>query len=119
MFVDGDLLCGVIGLRGQVAMIVQKRLMLRVQFEALIFKIVAFLEDCLQLEGESVVDELVLDGRLELLEQLDQLIDLDLVAFHKLLLVTHDRALECLVHALRRLLNVHQEPLYETLRLFH
>lgn len=108
MFVDGDLLGGVIGLRVQVAMVVQECLMLRVQFEALVFKIVPFLQHSFQLQGKSVVDELVLDGGLELLEQLDQLIDLYLVALHELLLVTHDSALESLVHALCRLLNVQQ-----------
>jgi hypothetical protein len=119
VLVDGDLLCGIIGLGGEVAMVIKERLMLGIEFEALILEVVPFLEDRLKLECERVIDELVLDGGLELLEQLDQLIDLDLVALHELLLVPQHRPLEALVHALSRLLDVQQQSLYQTLRLLH
>ena len=58
------------------------------------------------MKGKRVVDELVLDGGLELFEQFDEFIDLDLVALHELLLVTQHSLLKCLVNALSCLFDV-------------
>lgn len=119
MLVDCDLLGGIISLSSEIAMIIKKSLMLGIEFETFILEVVSFLEDSLQLEGECVIDELVLNGGLKLLEQLDQLIDLDLVTLHELLLMTQHRPLEALVHTLSRLLDVHQQSLNQTFRLLH
>jgi hypothetical protein len=119
MLVDGDLLGGVIGLCGQIAMIIQECLVLRIEFEALVLEVVSFFEDSFKLQGKGVVDELVLDGGLELFEQFDQFVDLYLVAFHELLLVPHHRPLEALIHALRCLLDRQQKPLDKPLRFLH
>jgi hypothetical protein len=119
VLVDGDLFGGIVGLGSEVLMVIKEGLMLGVEFEALILKVIPLLEDGLELDCEGVVDELILNGRLELLEQLDELVDLDLVALDKLLLMADYGLLEALVHALRGLLDTAQQTLDQVLRLLH
>lgn len=69
MPVDGDLLCGIIGLSCEVAVIIKECLMLGIEFKTLILKIVPFFEYGLKLQGECITDELVLDSGLELFKQ--------------------------------------------------
>jgi hypothetical protein len=107
MLVDGDLLCGIISLSCEVSVIIKKSLMLGIELEALILEIVPFFQYCLKLQGEGIIDELVLDSGLELFEQFDQFIDLDLVALHELLLMSQHGPLEALVHTLSRLLDIY------------
>lgn len=70
------------------------------------------------MKSQRIVDELVLDGGLELLKQLDKLVDLEAITFDELLLVAHDGLLEGLVHTLRRLFDIEQQLLYEIFGLF-
>jgi hypothetical protein len=119
VLVDGDLFGGIVGLGSEVLMVIKEGLILGVEFEALILKVIPLLEDGLELDCESVVDELILNGRLQLFEQLDELVDFDLVALDKLLLMADNGLLEALVHVLRGLLDTAQQTLDQVLRLLH
>jgi hypothetical protein len=70
VFVDGELLRGVAGLRGDIFMVVEEALVLGVEFEAFVLEVVALFEDGFQLEGEGVVDELVFDDGFEVAQHL-------------------------------------------------
>jgi hypothetical protein len=70
------------------------------------------------LKSQRVVDEFVLDGGFELLEQLDKLVDFESITFDELLLVAHDGLFEGLVHTFRRLFDIEQQLLYEIFGLF-
>lgn len=119
VLVDVDLLGGVVGLGGDVAVVVEEGLVLGVELEALVLEVVALPQHRLQLHRQGVVYELLLDPPLQLLEQPNQLPDLYLVRLYELLLVTHHRPLETLVHALRSRLYAAQQSLYERGRLPH
>lgn len=119
MLVDGDLLGRVVCLSSKVAVIVEQSLVLGIELEALVLKVVPLFKNGFQLKRESVIDELILNGGFKLFEELDEFVDLDLVALHELLLVPNHGALEALVHALSGFLNAHQQVLYHSLRLTH
>jgi hypothetical protein len=111
MFVDGDLLCRVIGLRCQIFMVVEEGLMLGIELQAFILEVIPFLEDGIELQGQSVPHKLILNGRLELFKQPNKFTDLHLVALNKLLLMPSDSLLDPYAHALCCCLDAAQEAL--------
>lgn len=82
--------------------------MLGIEFKTFILEIVPFFEYGLKLQGQCIIDKLVLNSRFELFKQFYQFVDLNLVALHKLFLMPQHGPLETLIHTLCRLLNIEQ-----------
>lgn len=113
------LLGGVGDLGGDVFVVFLEGPEVVVDFEALVLEVVPFLGDGVELGGDGVGDELVLDGLLELVEELDQVHHLALVGFDEVLLVLEDGLLAAPVHGGGGFLDVEEQLFDLALGLLH
>jgi len=98
MLVNIHLLGDVDHLFGEILVILQHILVLGVELETFVLEIIPFLDYSLQLLGDGVVNELILDVSFQLMEKFGQLVNLDFIGFDKLLFMLENRLLKCIVH---------------------
>jgi hypothetical protein len=94
--------------------VIEKRLMLRVELKALVFEVVTFFENRFKLNGQCIANEFIFYCDFEVFKELNKLINFDLIAFDKLLLVPLNCVLETFVHTVSCLLDVAQQSFNQT-----
>ena len=98
MLVNIHLLGDVDHLFGEILVILQHILVLGVELETFVLEIIPFLDYRLQLLGDGVVNELILNVSFQLMEKFGQFVYLDFIGFDKLLFMLQNRLLKCIVH---------------------
>lgn len=111
MLVYRYLLRRITRLRCQIFVIVQQRLVLVVQLQTLIFKIIPLLQYRLQLHSQRIIYKPVLNRPLKLVQQSNKLLNLNPVTLDKLLLMPQNSLFKRLTHILRSLLNISHKAL--------